>query len=41
MGINKGWLAKEAILVYPDSGGKLPGFQVRSDQWYAAAASVL
>jgi hypothetical protein len=29
MGINEGWLAKEAILVYPDSGGKLPGFQVR------------
>jgi hypothetical protein len=30
MGINRGWLAKEALLVYPDSGGKLPGFQVSS-----------
>ncbi|KAF6255300.1 hypothetical protein COO60DRAFT_1462250 [Scenedesmus sp. NREL 46B-D3] len=28
MGINQGWIAKEAILVYPDSGGKLPGFQL-------------
>ncbi|WIA33956.1 hypothetical protein OEZ86_007051 [Tetradesmus obliquus] len=34
MGINKGWLAKEAILVYPDSGGKLPGFQMwNSGYW--------
>jgi hypothetical protein len=39
MGINKGWLSKEAILVYPDSGGKLPGFQVRAAKAAAAAAA--
>jgi hypothetical protein len=41
MGINRGWLGKEAVLVYPDSGGKLPGFQVRGEFTLVACCVVL